>query len=394
MKRKMAALMMILCLAASAAVAETISFSGTVEASETVEVYSPIGGIAEVVPVKAGDSVTADSVIARIKTTKVYAPEDGTVTSVFGQPGDDAETVATDYGAVLYLEGETVFTVTGSSSKAYDAKDNYLVHSGETLYLTSRNHTKDKGVGTVTAVTESDYTIRVTSGDFYVGDKVYIFRTENNTNASRIGQGTIARVAPIAVSGTGTIVSYAVQPGDQVKRGQLLFETVTGGYDNLKATGTEIKAGVDGVISTLNVEQGAAVTEDTVIAVIYPKNAVRVSANVAEGDLKDLQIGQKVKVELDWNQDQGVSYEGTVEMISQLGTVGEESTTFPVYVSFVPDENTRFSMTALVSTPEGENEDSMEADEAEEEETPVDQAAGRPEAGEGDRPEKPAGRGD
>lgn len=350
MKRKMAALMMILCLAASAAVAETISFSGTVEASETVEVYSPIGGIAEVVPVKAGDSVTADSVIARIKTTKVYAPEDGTVTSVFGQPGDDAETVAADYGAVLYLEGETVFTVTGSSSKAYDAKDNYLVHSGETLYLASRNHTKDKGVGTVTAVTESDYTIRVTSGDFYVGDKVYIFRTENNTNASRIGQGTIARVAPIAVSGTGTIVSYAVQPGDQVKRGQLLFETVTGGYDNLKATGTEIKAGVDGVISTLNVEQGAAVTEDTVIAVIYPKNAVRVSANVAEGDLKDLQIGQKVKVELDWNQDQGISYEGTITDISSLGTVGEENTTYPVYVSFQPDEYTRYNMSAEVST--------------------------------------------
>ncbi len=393
--KKLLACLMALCLMTGAALADTISFSGTVEARTTKEVYAPVGGVAEEVLVKAGQAVTADTVIARIRTTKVYATEDGTVTAVYGQPGDDAETVAATYGAVMYLEGKAIFTITANTSKAYDEdKENYLVHSGETVYIASRNHNMNKGPATVTAVDATSFTVRVTEGMYYVGDSFDIYRKSNYANASRIGRGTMSRVAPTAVTGTGSIVSYAVKAGDEVKRGQLLFETVEGSFDGLEMTGTEILAGVDGTVASLNVEQGGTIAKDSVVAVIYPRDAVWVAANVSETDLKDLKIGQKVKVELDWNQDQGVSYEGTVEMISQLGTVGEESTTFPVYVSFVPDENTRFSMTALVSTPEGENEDSTEADEAEEEETPEDQAAGRPEAGEGDRPEKPAGRGD
>ena len=128
-----------------------------------------------------------------------------------------------------------------------------------------------------------------------------------------------------------------------------------GTFDGLEMTGTEIPAGVDGTIATLNVTQGSTVSKNSVVAVIYPKDAVWVTASVAETDLKDLQVGQNVLVELDWNQDQGATYTGRVEMISFLGTTGGESTTFPVYVSFLPDQNTRYGMTALVSTLEDEH---------------------------------------
>ena len=152
------------------------------------------------------------------------------------------------------------------------------------------------------------------------------------------------------MTGAGTLVNVAVKAGDSVKRGQLLFETVEGSYDGLSMNGADILAGTEGVISKLGVSQGASLQQSGVLAEIYPRGAVQVAANVAEADLKDLSVGQKVKVELDWNQDLGVSYEGTVEMISALGTVGEESTTYPVYISFTPDVNTRYSMTAVVTT--------------------------------------------
>ena len=218
----------------------------------------------------------------------------------------------------------------------------------------ARNRNTYKGTGVITAVDGSSYTVLVTSGDFYVGDSMDILRDEDYGQTSRIGRGNIERISPTAVTGTGSIVSYTVKAGETVKRGQLLFETVEGSFDGLEMTGTEIRAGTDGVLASLKAEKGASVAKDSLLAEIYPKNAVRVVANVPEADLKELSVGQKVKVELDWNQDQGVSYDGIVEMISALGTVGEESTTYPVYVKFTPDEDTRYSMTAMVSTLEKE----------------------------------------
>ena len=64
------------------------------------------------------------------QTEKTYAAEDGKVTGVFAQAGDDAETVSEKYGADLYIVGSTTYTINASTSKAYSAVEpslNYLV---------------------------------------------------------------------------------------------------------------------------------------------------------------------------------------------------------------------------------------------------------------------------
>ena len=350
------ALILAVSMLGSAALADTISFNGTVEPSETLALYFPTGVTVESVPVKVGQKVTADTTVATTRTTKVYAPEDGTVSAVFGQVGDDAENVGTQYGAVMYLEGQYTLSITASTSKAYEAKENYIVHPGEEVYLVSRERTSDKGTGLVTSVESTNYTVLVTSGDFFVGDNIVICRDENLSITGRIGRGNAARVAPTPVTGSGVIVSCAVKAGDQVRRGQLLFETVEGKFDSPEQARAELKAGVDGTVASLSVSQGSTLSQSGLVGEIYPKDAVWVVANVSETDLKELSVGEKVKVELDWNQDLDVSYDGTVEMISALGTAGEENTTYPVYISFQPDENTRYGMTALVTTLDGEDD--------------------------------------
>ena len=150
-----------------------------------------------------------------------------------------------------------------------------------------------------------------------------------------------------------------------MQRGQLLFETIEGGFAGLEMTGTELRAGVDGIIASLNVQQGGNVTKNSVVAVIYPKNAVWVAASVSEGDLLNVTEGMKVQVELDWNQDLGVTYEGTVEMISALSGEGTGGASYPVYVSFLPDEHTRYGMSALITTPGEEEEETAEETEEE-----------------------------
>ena len=399
MKKTLVALVLALCLTAGIACADAISLSGKVETGDTVQVYSPAGGTVEKVYVRAGETVTADTVIAEIRTNKVYASQDGTVTAVYGQTGDNAENVAAAYGAVMFLEGETVYTLTTSTSKGYAAIENYLVHSGEQVFLVSRNHTLNKGTGVITSVAAAEYTVLVTEGSFYVGDSIDVYRGDAIVTANRIGRGNIARVAPEAVTGTGYIVSYAVKPGDSVKRGQLLFETVDGISGGPETAVTKILAGTDGTVSELTLEEGAAVTAGGSVAQIYPKDAMTVTAQLPEADLGGIAVGQKVRVELDWNQDSGAVYEGTVEMISAIGTETalEDATVtyYTVYISFTPDADTRYGMTAVVSTEE-EDEPREEAltgaaDAAEEEAAPAEDGEskdrsrggrqGRPEGG-------------
>jgi len=98
-------------LLSPAALADGITFTGTVAASETYEVYAPIGGKVQAVSGDVGDRVSADTVLVSLSTTKVYAEEDGTVTGVFGQPGDSAETVSALYGSVVSIEGGSVYSI-------------------------------------------------------------------------------------------------------------------------------------------------------------------------------------------------------------------------------------------------------------------------------------------
>ena len=118
-------------LLAPCALAESITFSGTVTASATHEVYAPIGGKVEAVNGEAGGRVSAGDVLVSLSTTKVYAEEAGTVTGVFAQPGDSAETVSQKYGAVMYLEGESVYSVSASTDNAYNATENAPRYSFE-----------------------------------------------------------------------------------------------------------------------------------------------------------------------------------------------------------------------------------------------------------------------
>lgn len=333
--------------------AGAVSFSGTVAASDTLEVYAPIGGTVENVEVSAGQKVQAGDVIATLETTKVYASEDGVITGVFGEPGDNAETIAEKYGAVMYIEGETVYTIAASTDEAYNTTANKFVHVGEEVYLYCYSHGTHTGTGVITSIEGTDYNVNVLEGDFLLGETISIFRGETTASANRIGRGEINRKNPTAVTGSGSIVSIAVQDGEVVQKGDLLFETLDGSFDGLYMSGAQITADAAGTIAQLNLSQGDKVEKDSVAAVVYPEGDMRVEAQVSEYNLCEITVGDPVNVELVWNQDEEVNYEGTVSMISAIASEnnGEsEEVNYTVYVDFTPDVNTRYGMSAVIST--------------------------------------------
>ena len=363
--------LLLVALLLPCALAETITFTGTVAAGATHEVYAPIGGTVDKVEAVAGQRVGEDDVLLRLSTTKVYAEEDGTVTGVFGQPGDNAETVASKYGAVMYIEGESVYSIAASTDNAYNSTATKFVHVGEAVYLSCYSDGKHTGTGVITAIEGTDYTVRVTSGEFLIGETVNVYRGESAVSTKRIGRGTLNRTSPTAVTGSGSIVAFAVSAGDTVQRGDLLFETLDGSFDGLYMSGSDIAAGVAGTISQIDAQQG-----------------MRVDAQIEEANLACIHVGDPVSIELVWNQDEEVTYDGTIAMISAIAdsadaaAEGERSVTYTVYIDFTPDENTRYGMSAVVTTLDREAETAEapeEAEQAEEAEETVENPDFRPE---------------
>ena len=345
--KRAAILLFALLIAAIAAQAASLNLTGTVEAGVTIPVYAPVGGTVGEVTAEKGDSVSGEDVLVTFRTEKVYAPEAGTVAGVFVQPGDDAESVTEIYGADLYLEGATRFTVSASTSKAYSSADTMYVHTGETVYLVCRNASSRKGAGVISAVDGNSYTVRVTEGTFIPGDSVNIYRDSAYTDKQRLGRGSVSRTNPTAVNGTGAVVSVAVKNGDQVQRGDLLMETLTGTFDAYEAIGTGVTAGEPGVVTAVNAEAGAAVAKGDILVKIAPLSSMRVEATVTEDDRKLIHAGDSVTIELD--ADSGRTYAGTVKSISELPEEDTDEVTYRVIIDFTPDEHVSFGMKVVVT---------------------------------------------
>ncbi len=348
--KRVAMTVMALMLVLGTAGADTLSLNGTVEAGVTVPVYAPIGGTVDTVSVEQGMRVSAGETLFSYRTEKTYASEDGTVAGVFAKAGDDAEKVTEKYGADLYIEGMTIYSVSASISKAYNAAETTIVHTGETVYLVCRTDAKRFGTGVITAVDGSNYTVLVTEGNFIVGDSVTLFRDSAYTEKLRIGRGNIARVNPTAVTGTGAVVSVAVKDGDTVKRGDLLMETLSGTFEGYEMTGTSVKAEEEGVIVSVAAEAGAAVNKGDIVIQMAPVSGMRVEAAVTADDRQALKAGDKVLIELE--ADESISYEGTVRYIAEMPEEGTEEVTYKAVIDFTPDGNVYFGMPVVVTTPE------------------------------------------
>lgn len=400
MKKRMTgilAVMMCAMMILPGAVGESLTLGGTVIPAESVPVYAPIGGTVDSVSVQAGQRVQADDTMYTMKTVKIYADRDGTVSGIFAAPGDDAESVSTQYGAVLYLEGTVRYTVSASTNNAYGSAETKYVHPGENVWMVCRSNTARRGTGIITSVTDNSYQIEVADSNFITGDSVDIYRDATYLATQRIGRGTVNRTSPTAVTATGAIVRIAVEDGTQVRRGDLLLETLEGTFDGYIMGGTAVKAGQAGVVGSVAVQAGEATQKGTAAAVIYPTDRMIAEAVVTEDDCNRIHEGDPVTVEME--TDESKVFAGKVLMISSIAEEGTEEVSYRIAVEFAPDDSIRFGMSAVITAgdedePEAKAAEKTAEDETAEEKTETEQEnsgrgrQGRPEgAPAGGRPQ-------
>lgn len=354
MRKRLLAGVCALALGLSGSALAELILDGSVVSNGSEVVRAPFGGVVEEVKLRAGDLVKVGDPVLSLVTAKVYAPQDGVVGSVCAQEGDGAEGVIARYGAVLYIEPTNRYIIQASTEKAYNSSDTKYVHIGEKVYLSCTKDGTHRGTGRVSKVEAADeagitkYTVEVTGGEFYIGETVGVFRSADYASSSRVGRGTAAQAAAIAVSGEGSILKMHVSPGDSVERGQLLFETVDGTLDGLYAGESDIPSNVSGIVASVDVQNGASVAKDANLITVYPFDRLQVEAKVNVLDLGAIHEGDEVTIEFDLDPHNLRRYPGRVESISYIAT-GEESQKFySAYISFEADEHVRMGMPAIV----------------------------------------------
>ncbi len=365
--KRMLCIFLVATMLCAGAFAETVTVAGEVVCVETKAVLSPAAGIIEDVQVRTGDAVQEGGQIASLYGHTVYAQQSGTV-RLFGSVGEPIDALVDRYGAVLYIEPDRPYTVSCTTDDAYDKIENRIVHPGESVYLRSVNsrdaHT---GMGIVTSVSASAYTVEVTESTWLEGgESLNVYRESDYSSLSRIGSGSVTRRDPVAYADGQTddetqtpgerISDILVTDGSHVEIGDPLYRRVTA--DALSAA---MCSDVDGTVASVAVSAGDAVEQGTVVATIYPDSAKRLSLTVEENDMRFFKTGSEVTIEFT----SGALAKGQVERVSgvrlESSAEGEEEgdadedICFEVYVTFEADQEVQYGMTAKVKSAETED---------------------------------------
>jgi len=364
MSKKLLALAIALLLLVPVFAMAEEEFEGNVVAEDAVPVTAPYGGTIQSISLREGALISTGDTVATIQTTKVLASQDGTVRGIFAQEGDSLDNNAT----VLYIAPVSKYTVSCTIDKAYDAIENLYVRIGETVYIKNKRDGTYRAEGIVTSVDGSSYTVQTTAGQLYMEDTVYIYRDAEYTDESRIGSGTVGRTSELAITASGSLLKLYVTDGEDVERGQLLFETVEGSLDELAAYSNTILSDTSGVIAAINVSAGQKVSKGDVLLTVYPQDSYQIEFSVDEDLLSVVQVGDTVNIIFNWNEDSGQTIQGTVTGISYISeeassdtsgqsggdastsTSTSSATKYTGYIAFQADDTVRLGMSVTIST--------------------------------------------
>ncbi|MBQ4265891.1 MAG: HlyD family efflux transporter periplasmic adaptor subunit [Clostridia bacterium] len=348
MKKMMAALLAALMLPAIALAGEAVRIDGTIEAARKQTILAPHSGRVGDFAVRAGDELEAGDMLFTLSAQKVYADFDGTITGVFAQPGDSAASVQDRYGALCYMERETLYTADCTTAGAASENEYKIVHVGEKVYIRSDSNNNRTGEAIVTGVEGKKYTLEITAyDDIRIGEDINVYRDKRYYSSSRIGEGNVKRVDPVGITAEGYVRAVHVTDGQQVKRGDLLFEIVPDALEDMQGSDGSVKMPASGVLLSVAVESGAQAEKDQVMATFCERGDMKLICPADEEDLASIEVGMEVAVELDAYR--GETIPGRVVSIAGAGAEDGSASSFDVAIELEQNDRVRIGMNATAS---------------------------------------------
>lgn len=352
MMKKLIALLLVLLSLMSIALADVdlnqySVTNASVQAVNHVDLTAPCAGTLLPFGIESGDMTESGDVLFTLMTMDVFAAEDGEVTALFVEPGDDAAAAMNRFGSLGAMDPDAAQLLNCSTTGAYNDDDNKILHVGETLYFKSAKTGGDKGTGRVTSVSSSGYTVEILSGKFSSGESMNLYRDSNYNLSDCVGKGVVVQRAPLTFSAAGLVTEVCVHSGDKVKAGDRILSVLPGTSE--RSVSPDIAAPGSGVIGTIAVAPGQQVWKGALLCRIYLTDELEITADVDEMDLKNLNVGSQVYVTVDTAKNNIIS--GQITRISSLGIIRGNAAYYTVHVSLPKGSSLMLGQSASLYLP-------------------------------------------
>lgn len=329
MHRILLAGVLAVCMLTSAALAEV--YEGTVAAASEIQVTAASGGVLEALNAEIGSIVSEGDVLGSLRTSRVFASQDGTVANIQYREGEEAD------GTVMEIYPMERYQIYCTVDEAYQSAESTLVHSGEQVYIKCTNNGTHRGVGLITQIDGDEYRVLAIGGELYVGETVYLYRDKDFSTKQRIGIGTVVTSDTEIYEADGMIVRMHVEEGEYVERGELLYEIADGN--------TEILVPEDGLIMDTAVQQGDHVEEEQTVLTLVPDGQFCIEIYADEASAAQMTEGDTVEITYPSDTQERI-WPG---VIAEIFRIAEESN---YRVKILPEstEGLKLGMTAEVRT--------------------------------------------
>lgn len=324
-------LALMLLFSASAYAGQAVTANGVVRSGHVVQLIAPFSGVLMPFDWTYGDMVKMGEPLFEMMTQKVYAPADGVMQAVFANEGDLCEDVQMLYGSIGTMSRSNAQIITASTANAYHSDGEPVLHAGETVYLYQTSDKDNKGRGRIIAVNGTNYTVELVSGVFDDGTGVDLFSDENMGTKTKIGSGTVSRHADLPLHGSGRLLKIYVKQGDVIRKGQLLFETVSPDAEP-DVTSASVFAPVNGALETGYLVSGQQVYKGQLLCALHDLSKLEVVAQVDEVDLDRIAVGESLDMVFDRYPDKTVT--AVVTEIARLGVAKQNAVYYDVVLTF------------------------------------------------------------
>lgn len=311
------------------------SAKGLIEGPRPLTLQAPVGGRVEDFSWQAGDRAAQDELALSLLPALLYAPSDGVVAALRARPGDLAQNVAAQFGALCYIDRDHLWQIDGLITSSSGDEETRDVRIGQVLRVQhGTGDSKVKGTGTVIAREGSRFVLELDRGDFELEDSVniYLGSSKDNARADQIGTGKIRRAEQLPLMGEGMVAAVLVSQGDQVRRGQplMILDSADARYDQEQQISPELRFPKPGIIAEVLTAPGMYVRQGQALMSLIPDGELEASVEVDELDIARVRVGDSVRVTVDAYAGER---QGTVLEIKPLGAVVLDSTKFIVKIA-------------------------------------------------------------